>query len=169
MEIMEAIKTRRSVRKFDAKEVSEELITKILEAGMQAPSAGNQQPWHFVVIRDKETLKQIPKFSPYAAMVEHASLAILVCGDTSNERYKGFWVQDCSAAIENMLLAIHGLGLGAVWTAAHPWKDREEGYKKLVGLPEGIVPLALIPIGYPAQNPKSENRFKAERVHKEKW
>ena len=169
MDALEAIQTRRSIRKFEPKEVPDELVQTILEAAMSAPSAGNQQPWHFIVIRDKETLRQIPKFSPYASMAPNASLAILVCGDVKLETHKGFWVQDCSAAIQNLLLATHALGLGAVWTAAYPWQDRADGYRKLLGIPENVIPLGLIPIGYPAQKAGRAVRFKKERIHKEKW
>ncbi|MFH0817738.1 MAG: nitroreductase family protein [Candidatus Micrarchaeota archaeon] len=169
METLEAIHTRRSVRKFENRSVPDELVHKILEAAMCAPSAMNEQPWHFIVIKGKGTHEEIPKFSPYAAMAKNAPLAILVCGETKLEKAKGFWVQDCSAAIQNILLATHSLGLGAVWTAAYPWKDREDGYRKLLGIPEGVIPLALIVIGYSAQKAGKADRFKKERVHKELW
>lgn len=170
MEALECIQTRRSVRKFENKEVPEELIHKLLEAGMLAPSAMNEQPWHFVVIKDRKTLSEIPGYSPYASMAKDAPLGILVCGDPSVEKLKlGFWVQDCSAAIQNILLAAHALGLGGVWTAAHPLEDRVEGYRKHLGIPKNIVPLALLVIGYPAQKTQKADRFKKERVHQEKW
>jgi nitroreductase len=169
METLKAIQTRRSIRKFKPTRVSEELVDKILGAAMQAPSAGNQQPWHFVVITDRELLKEIPKFSPYASMAKDAPLAILVCGDLAMEKYKGFWVQDCSAAIQNILLASHDLNLGAVWTASYPMPDRAEGFRLLCRLPKDIIALALIVIGYPAEKVSAENRFRRERVHKNTW
>lgn len=169
METIDAIMSRRSVRKYKADKISDELIEKILAAGMQAPSAMNEQPWHFIVIKDRKILSEIPKFSPYAAMAKDAPLAILVCGDTKLEKIKGFWFQDCSACIQNILLAAHAMGIGAVWTAAYPLQDRVEGYKKLLDLPESVIPLALIPMGYPDERPSPQSRFKKERVHINKW
>jgi len=169
METLKAIHTRRSIRKFKPTRVSEELIDKILGAAMQAPSAGNQQPWHFIVINDRELLKEIPKFSPFASMAKDAPVAILVCGDLALEKYKGFWVQDCSAAVQNMLLAAHDLNLGAVWTAAYPMEDRTEGFRLLCGLPKDIIPLALVVLGYPEHTITADNRFRRERVHLNKW
>lgn len=169
MDLFEAIHTRRSIRRFENKALSEGDLHKILEAGMSAPSAGNEQPWQFIVIKDKNILAEIPKISPYASMAKDAGAAILVCGDTSLEEYPGFWVQDCSACIQNILLAVHGLGLGAVWTAIYPDEGRVANFKKLFSLPKTVVPLALIPIGYPAQKSGKSDRFKPERIHKDKW
>lgn len=169
MDIQDAIFHRRSVRKYTGLPVSDEQITRFLEAAMMAPSAGNAQPWQFVVVRDNETLSEIKEINPYAGMAENAPVGVLVCGDLSLEKYPGFWVQDCAAAVQNLLLAVHGDGLGAVWTGIYPLEDRVEGFRKLFALPEHIVPLAFLPIGQPAQKPKSESRFKKERVHREHW
>jgi nitroreductase len=169
MEILEAIHTRRSVRKYLNTPVPEDLIDKILAAAMMAPSAGNQQPWQFVVIRKRELLDVIPDFHPYSEMVRQAPLAILVCGDLNLERFKGYWMYDCSAAIENILLAAHGLGLGAVWTAAYPEQTRVDGFRKLLNLPTQVVPLALIPIGYPSQTHDKVIRFNRTRIHYDGW
>ncbi len=169
MEVIEAIRTRRSVRHYKEDPVSEELIDKILAAGMSAPSAGNQQPWQFVVIRKRESLDAVPAINPYSEMVRHASVAILVCGDLHLERFKGYWMQDCCAAVENILLAAHGLGLGAVWTAAYPETSRVEGFQKLLNLPDHIIPLALIPIGFPIVPPEPANRFNRTRIHYDRW
>ncbi|WP_045215010.1 nitroreductase family protein [Desulfonatronovibrio magnus] len=169
MDVIQAIMTRRSIRKYQDKPVSDEKVKNVLEAAMMAPSAGNAQPWQFIIVRDKQALTAIKEINPYAGMAENAPLGILVCGDLSLEKFPGYWVQDCSAAVQNMLLASHGLGLGAVWTGIHPIKQREQGFSKLFDLPEHVVPLAYIVIGYPDQSPKSESRFKPERVHTEKW
>lgn len=169
METLEAIQTRRSVRKYKKQKVSEDLIKKILSAGMSAPSAGNEQPWHFIVIRERSVLDEIPKFSPWSSMVKEADFGILVCGDVSLEKYEGFWVQDCSAATENILLAVHALGLGAVWTGVYPMNDRVNGFRKLLNLPENVIPLAFIPIGYPLHEPSEEDRFMEDRIHYNKW
>ncbi len=169
MDTLEAIHTRRSIRRYTSQSVEDELIQEILAAGMSAPSAGNQQPWQFIVITNKSVLEEIPHISPYAAMVREAPVAILICGDLKLERFKGFWVQDCSAATQNMLLAAHALGLGAVWTGIYPMQDRVEGFKKLLRIPEDVIPFALIPIGYPAQQSRRENRLKEDRIHYNHW
>jgi nitroreductase len=169
MEVMEAIHTRRSIRKYQNKPVPEEIIREILAAAMCAPSAGNQQPWHFVVITDREILRRVPDIHPYAAMTRQAPGAILVCGDLSLERYPGNWVLDCSAAVQNLLLAAHAKGLGAVWTGIYPQKDRMEGFRRLLHLPENIVPHTLVPFGYPSQQLPREDRYKEERVHYNGW
>jgi nitroreductase len=169
MNTFDAIFTRRSIRKYTSQSVPEELVTELLKAAMAAPSAGNEQAWQFIVIRDRAILDAVPKFHPYAAMLKYASVAVLVCGDLSREKYKGFWVQDCSAATQNILLAATARGLGAVWTALHPMEDRVAGMRMLLGLPEQIIPLSLIPIGYPAEHPGSADRFDAERVHRDRW
>lgn len=169
MNVHEAIMTRRSIRKYTDAPVTDEQVNTILEAAMMAPSAGNQQPWQFIVVRNKEVQAQLKDINPYAAMSDKAPVGILVCGDLSLEKNAGFWVQDCSAAIQNILLAVHDLGLGAVWTGVHPLKDREEGFKKLFELPEQVIPLGYIVIGHPGQYPTAESRFQAERVHQETW
>lgn len=169
MDTLDTIHSRRSIRKYKDKKVSDKLIKEILKAGMAAPSARNQQPWQFIVITDKIILQKIPNVHPYASMVAKAPLAILVCGDLELETAQGYWIQDCSAAIQNMLLAITDLGLGAVWTGVYPRQDRVEGFKKLFNLPKNIIPLALIPIGYPAEKLPKLNRFKDDKIHYNKW
>ncbi len=169
MDAMDAILGRRSIRRYTAKPVPDTLVTELLRAAMAAPSAGNEQPWHFVVVRDRAVLDAIPKFHPYSAMLKYASVAIVVCGDLSKEKFKGFWVQDCSAATENLLLAATAKGLGAVWTALHPFEDRVAGMRRLLSLPENIIPLSLVPLGFPEEQPGRADRFDAGRVHKETW
>jgi nitroreductase len=169
METLETIRTRRSIRKYTDQEVPEHLVTELLKAAMAAPSAGNEQPWHFVVIRDRNLLDEIPKFHPYSAMLKYASVAILVCGDLTLEKYKGCWVQDCAAATQNLLLAATALGLGSVWTAVHPMEDRVRGMRRLLGLPGFVVPLALVPVGFPADSPGPADRFNGARIHRDRW
>jgi len=169
MEAIEAIHTRRSIRRYTDKKISEEIIREILKAAMQAPSAGNQQPWQFVVIDDRNLLEKIPSIHPHAQMAREAQLAVLVCGDLGLESIKGYWVQDCSAATQNLLLAAHALGLGAVWCGVYPREERVEEFRKLLELPKNIVPFALVPIGYPGEKKEREERFKVERVHRNKW
>ncbi|WP_320171580.1 nitroreductase family protein [Maridesulfovibrio sp.] len=169
MDVFEAIYSRRSIRKYEDKPVSEELISKLLGAAMMAPSAGNAQPWQFIVVDDREKLDAVSDINQYAAMAKKAPLGILVCGDLSLEKYAGYWVQDCSAATENLLLAVRASGLGAVWTGIHPIEERVQGYKKLFNLPEQVIPLGFLVIGWPDQESKKKDRYKEERVHRNNW
>lgn len=169
MEVLEAIHTRRSIRKYTEETVSDEMVKKMLSAAMSAPSAVNAQTWVFVVIDDRKLLDEIPEYSPYAAMVRGAPLAILVCGDTNKEIAPGFWVQDCSAAIQNLLLAAHGLGLGAVWTGCYPLEDRVEGFRKAFALPEKVIPLGLVVLGHPAQEVAPVDRYSESKVYHNRY
>ncbi len=169
MNIFTALHARRSIRQFTQEPVSEEHIHTLLDAAMVAPSAGNSQPWQFVVINDPTILAQIPAINIYAAMAPKAPISILVCGDTLAEKYRGFWVQDCAAATQNILLAATGLGLGAVWTGIYPLEDRVEAFSALLQLPKHVIPLSLVVIGHTtsAQEPKS--RFDSKKVHVNTW
>ena len=169
MDALEAMLTRRSIRRYTGKPVSDEQIRALLEAAMSAPSAGNEQPWQFIVITQRGLLDQIPTFHPYADMLREAPVAILVCGDVELERYKGSWVQDCSAATQNLLLAAHAKGLGAVWVGVYPKDDRVQRVQKLLDLPAHVIPLALVPIGHPAERIPPVNRFDASRIHTNGW
>ena len=169
MEAMDAILSRRSIRKYTEQAVSDEAVEELLKAAMSAPSAGNQQPWQFVVIRERGILDQIPKYHPYSAMLKEASVAILVCGDLKSEKHKGYWVQDCSAATENLLIAVEAKGLGAVWLGVYPREERVAGIRKLLGLPEHIIPLSLIPVGYKGEQKPPANRYDASKVHHNGW
>ncbi len=164
MDTLEAIHTRRSIRKYTDEPVLPETVKELLSAAMSAPSAVNAQTWVFIVIDDRKLLDEIPTYSPYAAMCRGAPLAILICGDITQEKAPGFWVQDCSAATQNLLLAAHALGLGAVWTGIYPMEDRVEGFRKAFGLPEHVIPLAFVPIGYPAQQPGPQDRYTEEKA-----
>jgi len=169
MELLDAIHTRRSIRKYLNKPVPEEMIETILRAAMAAPSAGNQQPWHFVVITDRARLDAIPAFHPYSKMVLQAPAAILVCGDPDGKKWPTFWDQDVGAATQNILLAARDLGLGTVWVGVYPEKDRMEGFRKLLGIPENIIPFSFIPVGWPEGHFEAVNRFRPELVHQENW
>lgn len=169
MELMEAIRTRRSIRKFEDRPVPEEMIRDILDAAMMAPSAGNAQPWQFVIVTDRSVLDSMQDMHPHIRMVTQARLGILICGDLGLEKFKGYWVQDCSAAMQNMLLAIHAKGLGAVWTGVYPMEERVALFKEKFDLPKHVIPLGFVPIGWPAQGPKTESRYREDRVHMNKW
>ena len=169
METLEAIFTRRSVRDFKSDPIPEEDVQDLLKAGMQAPSAKNEQPWHFIVIDDRQLLDAVPEFHPYSEMLKDAPLAILVCSDRKLESKRASWLQDCSAATQNMLLAAHAKGLGAVWLGIFPDSERVFGMQSLLTMPKDIRPVALVAVGYPASTPEPVDRFKPERVHRNQW
>jgi nitroreductase len=169
METLEAILTRRSVRSFTDQPVAAELVTELLRAAMQAPSAGNQQPWQLVVLDDRATLEHAAAAHPYAPMAAHAPVAVVVCGDTRLERHTGYWVQDCSAAVQNLLLAAHARGLGAVWTGIYPRTERVQAFQDLLRIPAEVIPLAMVVLGYPAHLAEPADRFLPERVHRNSW
>lgn len=169
MDTLEAILTRRSVRSFTKDQVSEDDLHDLLRAGMQAPSAKNEQPWHFIVINDPEILKKITEFHPYSQMLLEAPLAILVCSDRKLETKRASWLQDCSAATENILLAAHAKGLGGVWLGIFPDSDRVSGMQLLLSLPPDVRPVSLVALGYPAVKPEPIDRFNVSRVHYNQW
>lgn len=170
MDALEAILSRRSIRKYSKEAVPEELIDELLKAAMNAPSAGNEQPWHFVVIQDRKILDEIPARNPRALPCSEAPAAIVVCGDIGIAKWDGtWWVQDCSAATENILIAAQANGLGAVWLGVHPMDDRVESIKKLLALPEHVIPLCIIAIGYPAEKKPVESRYQSSRIHFNRW
>ncbi len=169
MDTYDAILTRRSIRKYKKQKISEEILQKLLHAGFHAPSAGNQQPWHFVILDDRRILNVIPTFHPSAKMLTEADKALLVCGDLNREKFKGYWMIDCSAATQNILLTAHSLGLGACWLGLYPRKGRVLGMRKLLQLPTTIIPFSLIALGHPAESKPSEHRYDSARVHRNKW
>jgi nitroreductase len=169
MEAIDAILSRRSIRRYTAEPITADQIRDLLRAAFSAPSAGNQQPWHFVVIDDRATLDAVPSFHAHAKMILEAPVAVLVCAEPGLETHKGYWVQDCAAATENLLLAAHAIGLGAVWLGVHTRPDRETGLRRLLSLPDGIEPFALIAIGHPAESKPASGRWIEERIHRNGW
>lgn len=169
MDLFDALKTRRSIRKYTAESVSDDNIHAMLDAAMHAPSAKNEQPWHFIVVKTQSVREQLSKTSPYTHMASEAPLVIVICGDMNLDKASGMWVQDCAAATENLLLAARGEELGAVWCGVHPVKEREDHVRKVLSLPANIIPLSLICIGHPAQQFREEHRFLEDRVHRETW
>ena len=158
---------RRSIRRFTPEAVSEEEVTLLLEAAMAAPSASNRRPWHFIVVTDAATRAALADTSPYAKMLNEAPLCIVPCGDPALSEH--YWVQDLSAATENLLLAAVGLGLGAVWCGVHPREERVAAARAALGIPDGIVPFAYLAIGHPAEEREPRTQYDAERVHRERW
>jgi nitroreductase len=166
---MKAILERRSIRKYTDEPISDQDIKELLQAAMAAPSAGNQQPWEFIVVNDREILNKIPEVHPYSQMLMMAPLAIIVCGNLDKEKHEGYWVQDCSAATENILIEAQYKGLGAVWLGIYPRKERVKGLKELFNLPEDIIPLSIVSIGHPAESKEPSNRYNQSAIHINKW
>ena len=166
-ELIKTIFARRSIRKYMRKPVSKRDLKTMLEAAMAAPSASNRKPWHFITITNRDTLDKLARAHPYAKMLLEAPLCIAVCGDTTlSARY---WVQDCSAATENLLLAAVALGLGAVWLGVFPREERVNPIRRILNVPEHIVPLNLISIGHPAEEKEHRTQYDKQRVHHEQW
>lgn len=165
--MIECIMTRTSIRQYTNQPVSKADIETLLRAGMAAPTAVNAQPWHFIAVTDEAKLKELAGTNRNGRMIEQAPLAIVVCGNMEKAlqgKAQEYWIQDCSAATENILLAAHALGLGAVWTGVYPMEDRVEAVTNVLKLPNTIVPLCTIVIGYPAESPKPKNKWKPENV-----
>ena len=171
MEVMEAILARRSIRQYSDRALSAEVIDSVIQAAMAAPSAHNEQPWHFIVITDRQVLDAVPRMHPYAQMLNEAPMALCVCADLNleAERGSGYWIQDCAAATENILLAATGLGLGTCWLGIHPREERKKALSQLLQLPAHVVPFCLIAVGYAAESKPPLTRCLTERVHRETW
>ena len=177
---LEVIMARTSIRSFTGEPVSREKLETILKAGMAAPSAMNIQPWRFVVVTDKEKISKV--FGTRSKMFTTAGAVIVVCGQTTvmrkpygqpdapaTETPNMFWYEDCSAAAQNILLAVKALGLGAVWTAGYPGEQRVAPIAEALGIPENVKILCVIPVGVPSENPKPKDKWKPENIHWEQW
>ena len=166
------IMTRTSIRAYEPKKVEEVKVEQMLRAAMAAPTAINKQPWDFVVVDDPEILKELADSLPNARMVAGAPLAIVVCGNMQKAiegEGRDNWIVDASAATENLLLAAHSLGLGAVWTGVYPSEHRMAVVSGVLGLPSYVKPLSLVPVGYPAEAPQPKDKWKPENVHSNGW
>lgn len=169
MKIQDALINRRSIRKYTNQKISADHINTILKAAMYAPSAMNSQAWHFIVIDSKEVLLNTLKSIPYAEMLKQSAAAILVCGDSAVEKNESWLLQNCSAAIQNILLSAHGLGIGSCWIAIHGMDEVYKNIKNQFDLPDNIVPVSLISLGYPDETITAEERFKQDKIHFNKW
>jgi len=166
VDLINLIKRRRSIRKYTSEPVTEAEVRQLLEAAMAAPSANNSQPWHFVVVRDEATKARLAQTHPWSGMIADAALAIVVCGDTRQSRH---WVEDTSAATENLLLAATALDLGAVWIGIHPDAEREAYVRKVLGIPADIGVLCLIAVGHPAEHKPPRQNYNEARIHHDRW
>jgi len=169
MNALEAIMTRRSIRRYQPTPLTENQFKVLLEAAMAAPSAGNQQPWHFVVVTDRKVLEAITKAHPYAQMLKQAPAAVVVCGELVALKNREFWVQDCAAAVQNILVAATALGLGSCWVGVHPRAEREAGIRGVFDFPDNVTPLAVVALGYADEEKGPVMRYNEERVHRNKW
>lgn len=170
MDTINAIMTRRSIRKFKNTPVTDGQIKTLLEAAMNAPSAGDGRPWHFVVTTDRAKLDALADAVDEGnAMFKQAQAAVLICLDPAKEGFKGFGEQDCSCAAQNLQLAAHDMGLGTVWVAVIHVPPRVAGCRKVLGVPEPMMPFALFPIGVSAEDLAAEYRYDESRIHRERW
>ncbi len=169
---IENIMTRVSVRQFTGEKISAEQLDTLLRAAMAAPSAINKQPWAFIAVTDQAILDRLGEALPYSRCGNGAAVAIIPCGDLSKAiegEMANFWINDVSAATENILLAAHAMGLGAVWTGLHPDMKRAQMVQEMLGLPEHIIPLCIVPVGYPAEQPAVKEKYTEENIHYNKW
>lgn len=169
LNVFEAIFSRRSVRRFTGDVVPDELLVKMITAGCYAPSAHNRQPWEYMIVKDRNKLAAIKEFHPYAKMIENAGSCIIVCGDTDKENREGFIAEDCSAAIQNMLLMAHGLGLGSVWCALYPVDKLTEAMANILDIPSNIIPVGIVVVGYADEQKHLMLREADTKIHYEKW
>lgn len=170
-ETLKTIFNRKSVRTYQDKAVSKTDLDLILKAAMAAPSGCDLRPWSFIVVKDKKVLTTISEVLDFGKMIKSAPVAIIVCGNPIKSTKYGdaYWIFDCSVAAENILLAVESLGLGAVWTSIYPNKNRIKNAKKVLNLPKGIEPLCAIPIGYPKDENKPNDKFDPKNIHQNKW
>ncbi len=171
-EAIQNIMTRVSVREFTGEKISEAQLETLLRAAMAAPSAINKQPWAFIVVTDEAKIAALGEALPYSRCSNKPAVAIIPCGDLSKAiegEMANFWINDVSAATENLLLAAHAMGLGAVWTGLHPDMNRAKMVQEMLGLPEHIIPLCVVPVGVPAEQPEVKDKYKPENIHYNKW
>ena len=170
MDVLEAILTRRSIRKFTDDSVSDEDIMLLLRAAMAAPSARNTQPWRFIVVRDQAQRDAIASFNKFAQMAPKAPVSIVVCADPpQGDDVPEYWPQDCAAAIQNLMLAARAKGIGTVWTGVYPRPDRVKGAREVFQLPDHVIPIGIVVLGYPDQPFAEVDRFDENKIRYERW
>jgi nitroreductase len=168
METIKALMTRRSIRTWTDEPVAAEERKIILEAAMNAPSAADARPWHFVTMDDPAVIARFTGMGG-TEMLAESTFMVLVCGDESKEIYPGFWPQDCACAAQNMQLAAHDIGIGCVWIAVYPLEDRVELCRRVLDIPQAVVPFALLAMGVPNEVVAPEYRYEEERIHFNRW
>ncbi len=168
---MNTIFTRRSIRDFQDRPLEPETLEKILRAAMQAPSAANQRPWEFIIVRDKSLKKELAGVSPYAKAVLKAPVSIVLLGNKKELMFPRYWEQDMGACAQNLLLQAAEEGLGAVWLGVAPEEERIAYISGLFDLPEEVIPFCIIPVGYPLEGRgnRREDRFEASRIHNDRY
>lgn len=180
--VLENILNRKSVRNYTGEKISEDQVNTLLKAAMAAPTASNRQPWSFVVVDDEETIARVFEGNMNMRYFQTAGTVIVICGDTTFpivprnqpdaepiQVPNNYWEQDCSAATQNLLLMAEAMGLGAVWTAGYPEKSRYEKVHAELGLPENVLPLAMIAVGYPTGEDQPKDKWKPEKIHYNRW
>ena len=168
MDALKAIMSRRSIRKYTGEKIPDGDIKILLEAAMNAPSAHNKQPWHFIVVDDRAVLDKVPEYHGYSKMLAQASPAIVVLGDNAIQE-TDFWIHDCAAATENILIAAHAIGYGAVWLGVHPSEALIKGTKDLFGIPDIVTPLGIVSLGVTTDEKPPRENYSEDRVHRNKW
>ena len=169
---LKTIFSRKSIRSYKDEPVSREKLEMLIKAGMAAPTAVDKRPWEYIVITDRKVLNQLADALPYAKMVSTAAAAIIVGGDVRKQwggLESDYWIMDCSAATENILLAAESMGLGAVWTAIYPEDARIRAVRQILGIPPHIVPLNLVPVGVPAGREKPKDKYNPAQIHWNRW
>ena len=165
--VLDNIATRTSIRTYSDRPVDDKTIETLLKAGMAAPTAMNTQPWVFYVVKDKDLMKELAECLPYAKMAADAAVLIVPCGDRDkflSGEGMTYWVQDVSASTENILLAAHAMGLGAVWTGVYPIRERIADVSRILKMEETHVPLCVIPVGYPADSPAPKDKWDPAKI-----
>lgn len=166
---LDCLLSRRSIRHYTPQPVSPEMERALLDVFFRSPSAADARPWHLLVLDDRDLLRTLADRMPHCEMLREAALGLAVIADPALEKIPGFWAQDCSAATENLLIAVHGLGLGGVWIGLHPVPGREEAMRDLLSIPPGKIPFSLVALGHPAETLPPENRFDPSRIHRNHW
>jgi len=169
MDAIECLLTRRSIRKFTERAVEPDRVRRLLDVLFRSPSAMDARPWSFVVVDDRAILRGLGAAMPHCEMLLEAPLGIVVCGEPGRERAPGFWPQDCSAAVQNLLLAAHAMELGGVWIGLYPMEERVAAVRRALAVPDAAVPFALAAMGYPAERPAPDDRFDRARLHRNRW
>lgn len=167
-QLISLIMGRRSIRKYTGEKIPDGDIKVLLEAAMNAPSAHNKQPWHFIVVDDRAVLNRITEYHQYSKMLEHASHAIVVLGDNQVQD-TDFWIHDCAAATENILIAAHAMGYGAVWLGVHPHEALIKGTKDLFDVPSHVTPLGIVSLGVTTVEKPPRMNYNEDRVHRNNW